>query len=80
MKIFLDDSHLYPLLKKKGTKIIVNAGDLIEMIKAYSTNPRQKDIDQRITDIELNTKADGTIELTTISGSDYNIGHKKDET
>ena len=79
MKIFLDDSFVYPLLKVKGSKIIVNAEDLIAMINAKTTNPREKDVLQKIENIRTNTKADGTIELETISGSDYTIGHKKDE-
>ena len=80
MKIFLDDGFVYPLLKHKGTKIIVKAKDLIEIMQSKTTNPRWADVNQKIADIGTNTKADGTIELETISGSDYNIGHKKDET
>ena len=49
-------------------------------MQSKTTNPRWADVNQKIADIGTNTKADGTIELETISGSDYNIGHKKDET
>lgn len=82
MKICVEDSFIYPLMKRKGTKLIIEADALIDMILEKTTNPRPVDVEKRIAEIKLNTRSDGTIQLVSTGGSDYLIGYKgkEDET
>jgi len=76
MKILLEDNFIYPLMKRKGTILILEAEPLIEIIRDKSTNPSQADIYKLIENINLNTK-DNKIQLIATGRNDYIIGYEK---
>ena len=80
MKIFVEDDFIYALMKCKGTKLIVEADALIDRIKTLTKNqPDHPDDVQRIENIKLNTRGDGTIQLIATGGNEFIIGYKKED-
>jgi len=79
MKILIEDPHIYPLMKRKGTKLIIEADALIDLILQKTVNPRPADVEKRIADIKLNTRSDGTIQLIATGGNEFIIGYKKED-